>query len=171
MTQSKKMKMYHTGAIVDDLDVAMARWTAALGLHWAPPLTSTVPLMCPTGLEDREVRFTYSIEGPHHIELLEQINPAPYVNLTGGRHVHHVGYYTTDLVGETARLESEGLICELSGVTEDGAVDRATFLRDPLVPGLWIELVDQSVVDFLDPWLAEAGADQGIGYESPFHIG
>ena len=168
MSSGMKVKLYHTGVIVDDLDKTMARWTEALGLHWAPPMTSTLPLMCPTGLEEREVRYTYSIEGPHHVEILEQINPAPYLKLTGGRHVHHLGYYTSDLVGESARLSALGMRCELSAVDEEGRVTRATFHYDALAPGMWIELVDQAQTTIIDSWLANAAADAGIDYTSPF---
>jgi len=170
MSNGLNMKLYHTGIIVDDLDAAMMLWGDALGLHWAPRLKSTAPLQCPTGMEDREVIFTYSLEGPHHIELLEQINPAPYLNLTGGRHIHHLGYYAPDLAAESARLEALGLRRELSGVSDSGGVSRATFHINPVSPGMWIELVDQSVADFVDPWLSEASAKAGIDYVSPFHI-
>jgi hypothetical protein len=170
MTMSPNIRLYHTGVIVDDLEAAMHLWGSALGLHWAPPLTSSVPLLCPTGVEPREVVFTYSLEGPHHIELLEQVNPAPYLNLTGGRHIHHLGYFTTDLPGESARLEGLGLRRELSGVAKDGAVARATFHIHPVSPGMWIELVDQSVAEFTDPWLSEAAAKAGVDYVSPFSM-
>jgi hypothetical protein len=170
MLSGPNIKLYHTGVIVDDLDLAMNLWGAALGVHWAPPLTSTTPLLAPTGVEEREIRFTYSIEGPHHIELLEQLDPAPYLNLTGGRHIHHLGYYTPDLAGEAARLESLGLHCELSGVPVDGHVTRATFHINPVSPGMWIELVDESVKEFSYPWLAEAAAKAGIEYVSPFSM-
>lgn len=170
MIAGPNIRMYHTGVIVDDLDEAMKLWGTALGLHWAPTLTSTVPLLCPTGIEPREIVYTYSLEGPHHIELLEQVNPAPYLNLTGGRHIHHLGYYTPDLPGESARLESLGLRRELSGVTDTGEVTRATFHINPVSPGMWIELVDQSVADVTDAWLGQACAEAGIEYESPFGV-
>ena len=168
----RDMQLFHTGVIVDDLERAMSTWGVALGLHWAPPKTATTPMRCPDGVLGREVRFSYSVEGPHHIELLQQVDPSPYLSLTGGRHIHHLGYYTRDLPGQSRRLEELGFPCELSGVTDsaagDGGVARATFHRDVLAPGMWIELVDDSVASDIDPWMAKAARDQGIAYRSPF---
>jgi hypothetical protein len=165
----RDMQLFHTGIIVDDLEGAMSSWGVALGLHWAPPKTATTPMRCPDGVKGREVRFSYSVEGPHHIELLEQVDPSPYLSLTGGRYIHHLGYYTRDLAGQSRRLEELGFPCELSGVASgsDG-VARATFHRNPLAPGMWIELVDESVASDIDPWMADAARDHGIAYTSPF---
>ncbi len=116
----------------------------------------------------REVRFSYSVEGPHHIEILQQVDPSPYLSLTGGRHIHHLGYYTRDLAAQSHRLEELGFPCELSGVAEDGGVARAAFHRNLLAPGMWIELVDESVASDIDPWMAEAARHHGIAYRSPF---
>jgi hypothetical protein len=162
------LKLFHTGVIVDDLERAMESWGTALGLHWAPPKTATTPMSCPDGVLPREVRFVYSVEGPHHIELLEQVDATPYLSLTGGRHIHHLGYFTTDLVGQSRRLEEQGFPCELSGVGDDGRPNRATFHRHPLAPGMWIELVDESVAADIDPWMAEAARRHGVAYRSPF---
>jgi hypothetical protein len=170
------MQLFHTGIIVDDLGTAMASWGVALGLHWAPPKTATTPMRCPDGVMEREVRFSYSVEGPHHIELLQQVDPSPYLSLTGGRHIHHLGYYTRDLAGQSRRLEELGFPCELSGVapgaadeaSSAGGVARATFHRNVLAPGMWIELVDESVASDIDPWMADAARHHGIAYTSPF---
>ncbi|HEX3613222.1 MAG TPA: VOC family protein [Sporichthyaceae bacterium] len=162
------LTMFHTGVIVDDLEVASQLWTAAFGFHWAPPKTAATPMRCPAGVVPREVRFTYSLEGPHHVELLEQVDPGPYLHLSTDRHIHHVGYYTDDLRGQSARLEQLGFPAELSGVGADGGVHRATYHRHPVQPGMWIELVDDSVADDIDAWMAQAALEQGVAYRSPF---
>lgn len=168
MISPAEMTMFHTGVIVDDLDAAMALWSASFGFCWAPPKSAATPMRCPTGVVNREVRFSYSLEGPHHVELLEQIDATPYLAVTGDRHIHHVGYYTRHLAEQAARLENLGFVAELSGVGPDGGVHRAVYLRNPLQPGLWIELVDDSVATDIDAWMAAAAADQGVPYASPF---
>jgi Glyoxalase/Bleomycin resistance protein/Dioxygenase superfamily len=105
------LTLYHSGIVVDDLDQAMATWSAAFDLHWAPPRLSTSPLRCPAGILGRKVRLTYSIEGPQHIELLEQVEDAPYRTVVGGQYIHHLGYRTADLVGQVRRLEDLGFLC------------------------------------------------------------
>jgi hypothetical protein len=168
MIPSTEMRLYHTGIIVDSLDEAMRTYGEALGVHWAPPRTAETPMRCPTGVVGRKVRFTYSIEGPHHIELLEQIDPTPYLPLTGGRFIHHLGYFARDLAGAADWLNTHGFVMELNGVTEAGAISRATFHRSPLSPGIWVELVDQDLADWIAEWLSEAAAEQGIPFKSPF---
>jgi hypothetical protein len=122
----------------------------------------------PDGVLGREVRFTYSLQGPHFIELLEQINPAPYVNLTGGRRVHHLGYFTDDLLGASTDLEAKGFRRELNGVGDDGQIARAAFHYSPESPGMWIELVSHEIADEIEDWIATAAAARGIPFTSPF---
>jgi hypothetical protein len=163
-----KVSLYHTGIIVDNLDEAMASWEGALDLKWAPPRSSTTPMLCSEGVLGREVRFTYSLQGPHFLELLEQVDPAPYLGLTGGRRVHHLGYYTDDLAAASADLEERGFRRELSGVDQAGGLARAAFHYSPESPGMWIELVSGEIADEIGGWIADAAAEQGIDFRSPF---
>src|ERR1700677_3626327 len=168
MSSDPLLRLFHTGLIVDSLDEAMSAMGKALRLDWAPPRTSTAPMLCAEGLLDREVRFTYSLQGPHFIELLEQVNPGPYLNLTGGRRVHHLGYYTDDLRCASAMLEANGYRRELSGVTEDGGIGRASFHYRSEAPGMWIELVSDEIASEIGDWAASAAAKAGIPFASPF---
>jgi hypothetical protein len=168
MIDASSMKLYHTGLIVDDLDEAMRTFGETLGLHWAHPRTAKTPMRGPEGIVGREVRFTYGLEGPHHMELLEQIDAGPYLSLTGGRHVHHLGYYTKDLAGSARWLDDHGFVMEISGVEEDGRIGRATFHRHPVLPGFWFELVSGEIADEIGQWMADAANEQGIPYVSPF---
>jgi hypothetical protein len=168
MSGAADLKLYHTGLIVDDLDEAMSTFGEALGLHWAPTRTARTPMRCPEGIVGREVRFTYSLEGPHHMELLEQVDPTPYLSMTGGRYVHHLGYYTRNLVESARWLDEQGFIMELSGVDEAGGIGRATFHRHPVLPGFWFELVSGEIADEIGQWMADAAKEQGIPFVSPF---
>ncbi|MEU7812196.1 VOC family protein [Pseudonocardia sp. NPDC049154] len=168
MSDPAMLRLYHTGLIVNDLERAMKQMGGALGLQWAPPKESTTPLLGPDGLVGRHVRFTYSLQGPHFVELLEQIDAGPYVNLTGGRYIHHLGYYTEDLPGASAALEKQGYRRELSGDEEDGRITRAAFHYNDETPGMWIELVSHEIAAEIGDWIAESAAAAGIPYVSPF---
>jgi glyoxalase/bleomycin resistance protein/dioxygenase superfamily protein len=162
------MILYHTGLIVENLDDAMETMGDALGLDWFTPRKATSPFQSPGGILDREVRFTYSLQGPHFIEILEQIDPAPYLHVTGGRRIHHLGYYTEDLPGAARWLEDHGYRMELNGVDHDGNVARATFHYNPESPGMWIELVSHEVATEVGTELAKAAEELGIDFRSPF---
>lgn len=165
---SPLMRLYHTGLIVNDLDKAMDQMGHSLGLRWAPPKESRTPLLGPDGVANRHVRFTYSLHGPHFVELLEQLDATPYLNLTGGRYIHHLGYFTDDLTAAAAGLEAAGYRRELSGVPENGLLTRASFHHNPESPGMWIELVSHEIATEIGNWIAEAAAAAGIPFVSPF---
>jgi Glyoxalase/Bleomycin resistance protein/Dioxygenase superfamily len=164
------LRLYHTGIIVDDLDEAMGSMGSALALHWAPPKRAKGPMLGPEGVREREVVFTYSVEGPHHIELLQQIEAGPYLGLTGGRRVHHLGYFTDDLVRASAELEEQGFRRELSGPVEHGEITRAAFHYNPQAPGLWIELVAGEIAGEIGGWIADAAQEHGVVFNSPFEL-
>jgi len=96
------------------------------------------------------------------------IDPAPYLHVTGGRRIHHLGYYTEDLPGAAHWLEDHGYRRELNGVDHDGNVARATFHYNPESPGMWIELVSHEVATEVGTELARAAAELGIDFRSPF---
>ena len=106
MLEALGLTLFHTGVVVDDLDASMTALSTLNGLHWAPPQITETPMVGPAGPLPRKVRFTYSIEGPHHVELLQQLDSAPYESLTGGRRVHHLGYLANDLEADAARLDA-----------------------------------------------------------------
>ena len=148
--------LFHTGIVVDDLDASMAAMSAFSPVRWAPPRRANTPMMSPGGHIPREVRFTYSLDGPHHIELLEQVDPTPYESLTGGRRIHHLGYLTDNLEADARRLDDLGFRQEMYGFDEHGAISRASYHYSELFPGMWIELVDAETWNDFTTWIEKA---------------
>ena len=65
-------RAYHIGVRVPDLDVAMAEMGTSLGLTWAAVQERDQSVWTPaTGAVAVPLRFTYSAEGPQHLELLQ----------------------------------------------------------------------------------------------------
>src|SRR5947209_18917280 len=65
-------RLFHIGVRVADLDKAMHELGGAAGLVWAEPVDREQALWTPGGGEQSvRLRFTYSTEGPQHVELLE----------------------------------------------------------------------------------------------------
>jgi hypothetical protein len=153
MTDSLHLGFSHTGIVVDSLDDAMASYGQVMGYHWAPPVNSTFPLMTPKGLLPREIWVTYSREGPHHLELIEIIEPTAYDAIEGGRTPHHIAYAVKDLSTQVARLESLGYAQQLSARDGKGDLDLFSYHLDPN-NGLMIELFDAKLEAGIAAWAA-----------------
>ena len=115
MTHPSLPGLFHTGMIVKDLKVAMTDMTEAFSLEWAPPTRASGEILVPGGSAHHEVWLSYSLEGPHHIELIEQVDNTAWREASGGPIVHHLGFSVKDLPSEVARLASIGYVPEVSG--------------------------------------------------------
>jgi hypothetical protein len=133
---------YHLGIAVRDLEAAMADLGRSLGLHW----TSIEGFRAPEG----QVRFCYSREGPPHLELLE--GPAGTVwDSTAGDHMHHVGYWSTDIAADRELLHGRGMPLELDGATLGRGF---TYHHDD--HGLRVELIDGRNRGAIEAWIGGA---------------
>ncbi|MBJ7362716.1 MAG: VOC family protein, partial [Ilumatobacteraceae bacterium] len=94
-------RCYHQGIRVANLDQAMTELGSSLGVTWCEVQERTQQVWTPQdGEQTIPLRFTYSAEGPQHIELLEG---APG-SIWDGREnpgLHHVGVWSDDVAGQT----------------------------------------------------------------------
>jgi len=150
-------RLFHVGVRVPRLEAAMDELGGSLGVMWAEAREADAQrLWTPEhGMQELRLRFTYSAEGPQHIELLE----GPPGSFWDGREhpgAHHVGVWADDLEAETMRLA--GIGWTLVGANRDpGDGDGYgvfTYLRPP--SGLIVELVDVAVQPFFEQWWAAA---------------
>ncbi len=149
--------LFHVGVRVPDLDVAMDELGASMGVTWAEARESDAQqLWTPEhGAQELRLRYTYSAEGPQHIELLE----GPPGSFWDGRTqpgAHHVGVWVDDVAGETTRLVDAGWT--LVGANRDGSDGGGygiyTYVQPP--SGLIVELVDRAVAGFFEQWWGAA---------------
>ena len=64
--------LYHVGVRVIDLEAAMAELSEALDITWASVVEREQQAWTPAdGAFTTPLRFTYSCEGPQHVELLQ----------------------------------------------------------------------------------------------------
>ncbi|MYB09145.1 MAG: VOC family protein [Acidimicrobiia bacterium] len=146
---------YHFGIVVTDLDAAMAEWSAIHGFEWAPVQHREFMVRQPNGVVLADFRFTYSIAGPPHIEFIKAAPGTVWDPSTAGG-VHHLGYWSHDLVADAQRLAEAGYEPLSSYDSADGRPLGFTYHWLPTT-GLRVELVDAARrQDFLN-WLA--GAD------------
>lgn len=150
-------RLFHIGVRVPNLEAAMDEIGASMGVTWAeqrenPAQTLWTPA---GGLQEIHLKYTYSAEGPQHIELLEG-PPGTFWDGTVQPGAHHVGVWADDVQAETDRLVSLGWT--LIGAQHDpGAgegVGMFTYLQPP--SGLIVELVDAAVTTFFEQWWSAA---------------
>lgn len=131
---------FHTGMIVDDLDASADELTRTAGLHWSPRIDTEVPIWSPDGrIEVHRMVATYSVEAPH----LELITATPgSLWDSASRPLHHFGYWSDDLLEESAELERLGLRRVAAATVNDTFYGFSYHVtRD----GLFLELVDRAV--------------------------
>ena len=150
-------RLFHVGVRVPDLGAAMDEIGASMGVTWAERRENTAQsLWTPdAGLQEIHLKYTYSAEGPQHIELLE--GPAgTFWDGTVSAGAHHVGVWADDVQGESDRLISQGWT--LVGAQQDpgagAGVGMFTYLQPP--SGLIVELVDSAVLPFFEQWWSAA---------------
>ena len=141
--------MYHVGMVVPDLDEAMEDFSRQLGLSWAPLQHRELSLRHRGSTVDTGLRFSYSREGPVHLELIEAVPGTPWEPAGS---MHHVGFWAEDLVATTRTLEAAGL--SLDTTYENPSSDPVGFVYVIGNSGLRIELVNASRRSGFDDWLA-----------------
>jgi catechol 2,3-dioxygenase-like lactoylglutathione lyase family enzyme len=140
----------HTALAVADLDEAMLLYGNALGLTWATPQSATMNIRTGSGDIETPLRFTYSIEGPPHLELISGERGTVWEPRPG---VHHIGVWSDSLADDAADLEERGLPIEVSGLDRSGNGPFG-FAYNRSVDGLRIELVDDVSRPAFARWLA-----------------
>ncbi|MFK8025894.1 MAG: VOC family protein [Ilumatobacter sp.] len=149
--------LFHLGMRVPDLSAAMEELGSSMGVTWSECRENPAQqLWTPDdGLQEIHLRYTYSAEGPQHIELLE----GPAGSFWDGNDrtgAHHVGIWVDDITGETDALVAAGWT--LIGAHRDpGAGDGYgvfTYVRPP--SGLIVELVDRAALPSFEQWWSAA---------------
>lgn len=149
-------RIFHTGLLVRDLRAAMDHYGQTLNLTWAKPFTfEALPLWTPrTGLTQLRLEVTYSVEGPHHLEI--QVGPK-------GSHydpeLHsgfHVGCWVDEVPAEVAAMQRQGWSVVAAGAAPEDGWGSFVYL-DPPGGGLTVELVSIELLPRFERWWA--GAD------------
>jgi hypothetical protein len=145
------LEIFHYGLVVEDIDAAMDALGSRFELTWAPVQETPVHVHTGDGENLTEnLRFTYSVQGPPNLELIQSTerklwSPGP----TG--HLHHVGAYDDDFTGALERFQSNGSVLEFGGGHGEQPKGFAYFL----VPGgARVEIIDGGRRALFDEWLA-----------------
>ncbi len=148
---------FHIGIRVADIDAAMDELGAGLNVTWAEARdVAEQALWTPeAGLQHHHLRFTYSAEGPQHLELLQ--GPAgSFWDGNDAPGAHHIGIWVDDVAAETATLVDAGWTL-LGAQRDPGDGDGYgvfSYLEPPT--GLIVELVDRKVEASFEQWWGAA---------------
>ena len=131
---------FHIGIVVEDLDAGLAELGALLGHEWGPEVDVEQPVRLPDGATTVRFRFRYSRTTPR-LEVI-QAQPGTLWTPATGSGIHHLGWWSDDVVGDGARLVAAGYALEVAG--EDGQGTRSwAYHRSPAGPR--IELVSREL--------------------------
>lgn len=152
MSFDYQQALFHVGVRVPDLEAAMAELGSGLGLTWARIVEREQALWTPNqGQHTVPLRFTYSCEGPQHVELLQGA-PGSIWHGADVPGVHHLGIWVDDLPSEVERLVTAGWDLEAAQRSPADGYGVMAYLRSPT--GLLLEPVSAKVRPRFDRWWA-----------------
>lgn len=143
--------LFHTGIVVDDLESAKAQLGHQLGVTWRDGGAS-VRMTTDDGVATVRTAYALSVEGPHHVELVQSIEGTLWTVAAPG-HAHHLGYWVEDVEAVSASLIEHGSERVVSIAIKDGRPPMCAYHRS--ADGLYIEIVDLALKPVLFPSDAE----------------
>lgn len=142
---------YHVGILVPDLSEAIARFSTVLGLDFVEPAqlrTDVDDGGC--GAVSLDGEFTFSIQGPPYIELIQAKGTGTH-GLHNGIGLHHIGAWVDDAAEHITAMESAGVRPE--GVLRAGEHVVGAFFRPSDLFGVRYEISPKAVMGDWEAWL------------------
>ncbi len=140
---------FHVGYMVENVDTAMAQLSASTGITWHPPQVFPLDIMVGDQRQSFDSRFTYSVEGPVQIELVQGPAGTLFDTSLHGGGPNHNGYWTDDLAGDIDRLVASGGELVFYGLG-DAPGPQGFAMVD--VAGARIELIDSVMLPMFETW-------------------
>lgn len=147
-------RFHHTGMAVANIARSQEQFGRALGLRWAPVrLFDPLPFWTPEqGAHEIQVHATYSLGGPHHLELVQ--GEGPFYDPGRAPDARHIGVWVDDLPAEADHLLRAGWTVVAAGAAPDDGFGPIAYLAPPQ-PGLLVELISTVLKPVIDEWLGE----------------
>ena len=142
-----KLDVFHVGIVTPDIQLAMKAIGENLGIAWAPVQQRTQPVRTGAGeLRDEPIIFTYSSDGPPHVELIQSTAGSVW-EVTPAGCLHHIGAFAGDVTVAPGR----GMSLEFGGGHGEKPAGFAYWLS---ADGMRVELVDGSRREQFSDWFA-----------------
>ena len=143
---------FHVGIRVVDLEQGMEDLGSDLGVTWCRVQERDQRLWTPEGgAITTRLRFTYSAEGPLHLELL-QGQPGTIWDAGASAGLHHTGVWTDDIKGDTTNLLDAGWSMVGAQRPPEDGFGAMTYVQAP--SGYILELVSTVVQPMFERWWA-----------------
>jgi hypothetical protein len=138
-----RWSLYHVGIVVPDLRAAQRQLSEQVGVTWGRVLHLGAAEA--RGEDDRDLTLPmticYSIDEPR-LELIEEV-PGSVWRCNSDSNLHHIGFWSDDLPGASARLSELGCPMQLCG--RAGAEAPRSFAYHYGALGVRIEVVDAAL--------------------------
>jgi catechol 2,3-dioxygenase-like lactoylglutathione lyase family enzyme len=145
-------RTYHTGIRVPDIEAAMVELGDSMGVTWCSLQDREQDVWTPEGGAQKvPLRFTYSAQGPQHLELLQGAAGTIWDgSIIPG--IHHTGVWVDDVAAETNALLAKGWTLAAAGRPPEQGFGSFTYVVPP--SGLIVELVNAALEPMFDRWFA-----------------
>ena len=140
---------FHFGMVVHDVASAMTDLGASLQLTFAPVEHRVIVLRYRDEVITTPLSFTYSRQGPVHLELIGAVPGTPWEE---PNQMHHVGYWVEDLSRSVAELTSGGMAVEVTYDDPSGDPVGFAYMSGPA--GHRIELVEARRREVMEDWIS-----------------
>ncbi|MFI6361254.1 VOC family protein [Nocardia sp. NPDC050630] len=130
---------FHVGIVAVDFEATLATLSAVLGSEWGPEVGGPVAVRLPGREAVLELKCRYSTTVPR-LEVVRSVAGTLWEPVRDAG-IHHIGYWSDDVVADVVELESHGYLIEATRAADAGRLFFA-FLR--AANGFRVELVDRS---------------------------
>jgi len=115
----KAEDQFHVGIVVEDLEASLEEYAGLFGYEWCDEVHVEQPVLLPEGERAIDFQFRYSRRAPR-IEVI-QGQPGTLWTPAPGSGIHHLGYWSDDVVGDGRALEQSGYAMEAAGIGSNGS--------------------------------------------------
>lgn len=144
---------FHVGMFVDDIRLAIDRFSKTLGLTFVEPIMCGIPHLVDRGRKSSlELPLAYSTQGPPYYELLQMTGEEGLYGRLNGEGINHLGVWDPDIEGTVERMKELGVQVEAAQYAPDGTYVAAYF-RPGDLHSLRVELVDESRKPMMEAWI------------------
>lgn len=147
--------MFHCAFVVPDIDESLTDLGSTFGVEWSEIRNGSTPVWTPDGFMQLTLRGCFSVGSGNRIEVIEGQPGTPW-EPQAAPVLHHVGFWSTDLVQDTAWMLSNGYVLAATAWGEDAPAPHH-FAYGRKAGGPYMELLDAASRESYEEWWSKAG--------------